>query len=200
MDISASIACGLLVVAVSGGMVWYFSWRRTVFTEMLGMMVGMTMGMMTGILVGCVIGAATDMFVSDIVGVLAGLAFGILSGRWSGWMGIMDGAMAGVMGGMMGAMLGVMLQYDRSAVAITTVFMFALYLAALAGLVRLVEDNRLRETATDPVCGMKVDVRQAITSPYHGHIYYFCAPACKRAFDEHPEKYNEGSLTHRARS
>ena len=45
-------------------------------------------------------------------------------------------------------------------------------------------------TATDPVCGMSVDlatVRQ--TSEYEGQIYVFCSPGCKHAFDADPEQY-----------
>lgn len=44
--------------------------------------------------------------------------------------------------------------------------------------------------ATDPVCGMDVDEKEAkITSEYKGKTYYFCAPGCKSAFEEEPEKY-----------
>ena len=42
----------------------------------------------------------------------------------------------------------------------------------------------------DPVCGMEVEAsRAAGASTYAGHTYYFCAPACKKTFDENPEKY-----------
>ncbi len=44
--------------------------------------------------------------------------------------------------------------------------------------------------AIDPVCKMTVDEKTAkITSEYKGKMYYFCAPACKKAFDENPAKY-----------
>ena len=44
--------------------------------------------------------------------------------------------------------------------------------------------------ALDPVCKMKVDeARPAATSEYKGKKYYFCAAACKHAFDRNPEKY-----------
>lgn len=44
--------------------------------------------------------------------------------------------------------------------------------------------------AKDPVCGMEVDEKKAsATSEYKGKTYYFCAPSCKKAFDENPEKY-----------
>lgn len=42
----------------------------------------------------------------------------------------------------------------------------------------------------DPVCHMEVDEKTAqYKSEYKGKTYYFCAPGCKKAFDENPEKY-----------
>lgn len=47
--------------------------------------------------------------------------------------------------------------------------------------------------AIDPVCKMEVEEKSAeYKSQYKGKIYYFCAPGCKVAFDEDPEKYLEG--------
>ncbi|HIH70400.1 MAG TPA: YHS domain-containing protein [Methermicoccus shengliensis] len=44
--------------------------------------------------------------------------------------------------------------------------------------------------AIDPVCNMKVDEGTAkYKSTYKGKVYYFCAPGCKKSFDENPEKY-----------
>jgi len=44
--------------------------------------------------------------------------------------------------------------------------------------------------ATDPVCKMEVkESEAAATSEYKGKKYYFCALACKKAFDQNPEKY-----------
>lgn len=44
--------------------------------------------------------------------------------------------------------------------------------------------------AIDPVCDMEVDEATApAKSEYQGKTYYFCAPGCKKAFDENPEKY-----------
>lgn len=44
--------------------------------------------------------------------------------------------------------------------------------------------------AIDPVCGMKVDEKSAtLKSDYKGQTYYFCAPGCKKSFDNGPEKY-----------
>ncbi len=56
---------------------------------------------------------------------------------------------------------------------------------------------RLAETAeggdkmaVDPVCKMEVkESEAAATSEYKGEKYYFCAVACKKAFDQDPEKY-----------
>ena len=44
--------------------------------------------------------------------------------------------------------------------------------------------------AIDPVCGMQVDEKTAAHKSEHGaQTYYFCAPGCKRSFDQNPEKY-----------
>ncbi len=48
--------------------------------------------------------------------------------------------------------------------------------------------------ARDPVCGMEIDQRAAAgKSEYMGTTYYFCAPGCKKAFDENPGKYVKGA-------
>jgi YHS domain-containing protein len=42
----------------------------------------------------------------------------------------------------------------------------------------------------DPVCKMKVDEKTAkFKSEYQEKTYYFCAPGCKKAFDNNTEKY-----------
>ena len=44
--------------------------------------------------------------------------------------------------------------------------------------------------AIDPVCEMKVDEEEAeFKTTYKGKTYYFCAPGCKKMFEENPEKY-----------
>ena len=44
--------------------------------------------------------------------------------------------------------------------------------------------------AVDPVCKMLVDEKTAKhKTVYNGKTYYFCAPGCKIAFEENPEKY-----------
>jgi YHS domain-containing protein len=44
--------------------------------------------------------------------------------------------------------------------------------------------------AVDPVCKMQVNEKTAKhKTVYKGKTYYFCAPGCKIAFEENPEKY-----------
>ena len=44
--------------------------------------------------------------------------------------------------------------------------------------------------ATDPVCGMQVEIgRGVLRSEYRGQTYYFCTLSCRLAFDAHPEMY-----------
>jgi len=52
--------------------------------------------------------------------------------------------------------------------------------------------------AIDPICKMEVDESTAEwKSEHEGETYYFCAPGCKAAFEESPEKYlgEESSAT-----
>jgi len=44
--------------------------------------------------------------------------------------------------------------------------------------------------ATDPVCQMEVDEESAAEQTiYKGTMYYFCAPGCREAFGQDPERY-----------
>ena len=44
--------------------------------------------------------------------------------------------------------------------------------------------------AIDPVCMMTVDEKTAkFKSEYKGKTYYFCAPGCKKSFEDNPAKY-----------
>ncbi|MDI1286359.1 MAG: heavy metal translocating P-type ATPase, partial [Reyranella sp.] len=46
------------------------------------------------------------------------------------------------------------------------------------------------ETATDPVCGMKVKVATAKHTKVHeGHTHYFCSPKCLQKFTAEPDRY-----------
>lgn len=50
--------------------------------------------------------------------------------------------------------------------------------------------KEVNKMAKDPVCAMEVDEKKAAAkSEYKGKAYYFCAPGCKKAFDENPKKY-----------
>jgi YHS domain-containing protein len=44
---------------------------------------------------------------------------------------------------------------------------------------------------TDPVCGMQVDEKDAITSQHQGQTYYFCSNECKNQFERNPEQYTK---------
>ena len=47
----------------------------------------------------------------------------------------------------------------------------------------------------DPVCGMSVSIKKAeeagLKSVYRGKTHYFCAPECKKQFDQNPDHYME---------
>jgi len=48
--------------------------------------------------------------------------------------------------------------------------------------------------ALDPVCKMEIDEKNSeYKTEYKGKTYYFCAPGCKRTFEENPEKYIDKS-------
>ena len=49
--------------------------------------------------------------------------------------------------------------------------------------------------ATDPVCGMQVEIPTARHTSEYGGVYYFCGPGCKRAFEEEPEKYATNAVS-----
>ncbi len=50
----------------------------------------------------------------------------------------------------------------------------------------------------DPVCGMSVDPKTAkIKALVEGQNYYFCADACRKAFEENPEKYMDSQCAKR---
>ena len=50
--------------------------------------------------------------------------------------------------------------------------------------------EEVSEAATDPVCGMAVEVSESTyQSEYNGRSIYFCCAGCKQAFDKQPEGY-----------
>ncbi len=42
---------------------------------------------------------------------------------------------------------------------------------------------------TDPVCGMTIPAESTVVVEYRGNDYYFCDPACARAFSEAPDRW-----------
>jgi len=52
--------------------------------------------------------------------------------------------------------------------------------------------REVNDMAIDPICKMEVEEKTAkYKSEYKGKTYYFCAPGCKKEFDNNPEKYSE---------
>ncbi len=48
------------------------------------------------------------------------------------------------------------------------------------------------EALIDPVCGMKVDPGKTnLVAAHQRRSYYFCAEACRKAFEANPKKYLE---------
>jgi Cu+-exporting ATPase len=58
---------------------------------------------------------------------------------------------------------------------------------------RAMTGEQAPETATDPVCGMTVEVDTARDMGLHvvheGNDYYFCGKGCKLEFGDDPAKY-----------
>lgn len=48
------------------------------------------------------------------------------------------------------------------------------------------------ESATDPVCGMTVQTREAKPSVHEGTAYFFCSSQCREAFEASPRTYLTG--------
>lgn len=46
-----------------------------------------------------------------------------------------------------------------------------------------------RRGATDPICGMTVERRKAITTQRGGHTYHFCSQHCQQAFSADPAEH-----------
>lgn len=50
--------------------------------------------------------------------------------------------------------------------------------------------DKVRATATDPVCGMLVEIANARNqTTYDSREFYFCCPACKSSFVDNPQAY-----------
>lgn len=46
----------------------------------------------------------------------------------------------------------------------------------------------------DPVCGMDIDEKNAVTIKYGGKTYYFCNPTCQWAFKNNPGQFVKGKV------
>ena len=47
---------------------------------------------------------------------------------------------------------------------------------------------------TDPVCGMKIDEKDAnFKSQNQEQTYYFCSEECKNRFDQNPQQFVEAA-------
>ena len=52
------------------------------------------------------------------------------------------------------------------------------------------------EVATDPVCGMSVDIATAEhRSSQKDRTYYFCSAGCKKTFDQDPARFISSAKT-----
>ncbi len=48
----------------------------------------------------------------------------------------------------------------------------------------------IEKAVIDPVCGMEVvPGKTKLVAVHDGHSYWFCAEACREAFEKDPEKY-----------
>jgi len=60
----------------------------------------------------------------------------------------------------------------------------------IKGGVSMANTAALKDKAIDPVCGMTVEpIRAELVATHAGCRYYFCAEACRRAFETDPGKY-----------
>lgn len=51
------------------------------------------------------------------------------------------------------------------------------------------DDIVMPKSATDPVCGMKVETATAKSTVHDKHIYYFCSAKCRDSFEASPRTY-----------
>jgi YHS domain-containing protein len=62
---------------------------------------------------------------------------------------------------------------------------------------KVMKGQRSEKVHRDPVCGMEVSRTTAAEELVHeGRTYYFCAPACREAFEAEPERYRPRHRQH----
>ena len=49
----------------------------------------------------------------------------------------------------------------------------------------------VRRGATDPVCGMKIDRDEALTTTFAGETYHLCSHHCRQTFEADPQSYRD---------
>lgn len=69
------------------------------------------------------------------------------------------------------------------------VILMGLVVGAMGNFIRVEPTSQVGVIATDPICGMSIDINNAIRAEYNGMTYYFCCPHCQTTFKKEPEKY-----------
>jgi uncharacterized membrane protein YraQ (UPF0718 family) len=72
------------------------------------------------------------------------------------------------------------------------VIVMGLIMGIIGNLVRVKPETRPhpnKQLATDPVCGMNVEIGKATKTEYRGKTYYFCCSHCQQTFETRPEEY-----------
>lgn len=67
----------------------------------------------------------------------------------------------------------------------------------IADRVLWLEDGQFKDMvtmATDPVCGMTVELDNEIKIEWEGQLFYFCAKGCRDEFFSHPEQFSSRSV------
>lgn len=50
-------------------------------------------------------------------------------------------------------------------------------------------------SASDPVCGMRVDPETAVAVEHGGYVYYFCESVCADTFRDDPDRWIPSAQT-----
>lgn len=55
--------------------------------------------------------------------------------------------------------------------------------------------GRARRKENDPVCGVEVNGKKALSIEYEGNVYHFCSQECMDAFKAHPDRFIQWQKT-----
>ena len=47
-------------------------------------------------------------------------------------------------------------------------------------------ENKVKTTVVDPICGMKIAPKEALSARHDGNVYYFCSKSCLQKFQSDP--------------